>query len=203
VATFAAVFLMTLAGQSAAPAQIPAIPGHAASTAPAQPDVIVECLDESLASEAEPWRTEVARRFHNSVEIFCHGNSQIAGQWVIVPRSQPILVGDFLAVERVKYPGRTLVLLACNEKHYVLHGFPNTYYSPSSVWVVPDRAVIADETVKYSLTVDSVHPDPFPGLPPGLLPFVFPAAPSVGERHSRSFYDPDCVGDIWEFVAAD
>lgn len=142
------------------------------------PDVIADVLDPSLDEYAPLWQAEVGRRFHNAIFVMCHGGDILNGEWLCLPYGGPgggWPITKLIAIEQEKYPGRTLVILSCNPKHDALHGYPNVYYAPSSVWCAPDRAVIDGQTMM------------------------------IGERltlDGRSSNDPEDCGNIFEFLSA-
>jgi hypothetical protein len=153
-----------------------------------QPAVIVETLDADLQPFAAYWRIETARRFPNAVAVLMHGyaNSPL-GDWNTHVDGLPALHATQVLVEaRKQFPDRTIVLLACNPVHVRLHGFPNTYYSPANVWCIPDKEYNPSGGVGMIQTM-------------AFIPFLVPKRESV----NRNVLDPDAVGNIWEFVAAD
>jgi hypothetical protein len=84
-----------------------------------------------------------------------------------------------------KYPGRTVVLLACNTGHLKL-GIPGVYYAKSSVWCVPDRNVADFIELQFHRL----------GIFDRKAQVVFVPRPK-----SRWQVEPDLVGNIFEFVA--
>lgn len=113
------------------------------SPKPPPPAVDMEVLDPSLEAYASAWRTEVARRFPDAVVLLMHGGNFMGDQWICTAKSYEMYttVPDAIAFEQAKFPGRTIVVLACNPGHIHLHGFPNVYIAYDSVFCVPDRAV--------------------------------------------------------------
>jgi hypothetical protein len=170
---------------------------------PTAPDVVVDCLDPSLAKYAPLWEKEVGRRFHNVVAVLCHGGDQVRGNWIVLdqPGSVPAigLVQNLIAIEEAKYPGRMVVLLCCNPAHYVLHGFPEVYYSPASVWCEPDRDIKPSDFTNGNARAkidDGDDPDDYDPAP------VSSSSVSPADDHSRSEEDYDTTGNIFEFLQA-
>lgn len=150
-----------------------------------QPPIIMDVADETLQPFASAWQAEASRRFNDATVLLCHGSYTIDGEWLIYCR--PGSDHPFDTVERVVaeeqhlYPGRTIILLACNVDHIALHGMPNVFYARSEVWCTPDRAVgMADQA---AMTLDGVDD-------------------SNNSIDNRSTSDPDIVGNIYEFVEA-
>lgn len=117
----------------------------------AQPSVIMDVLDPSLEMYAPAWEAEIVRRFPHSVGVLCHGGDAVEGQWLTLPYGGPggcEPIEWVIAREQAKYPDRTIVLLCCNVKHELLTGHPGVYYSPSSVWCIPDHAMIDGDVPK-------------------------------------------------------
>lgn len=113
-------------------------------------DVIV--LDRSLEEYAEAWRTEVARRFPDAVVVFAHGTEFPEKLWICkVPNfgSEAITADQLAQYYKDKFPGRTIVLLACNGGHLHLH-VHGVWHATDDVWLIPDRAV-PEEQVGRSL----------------------------------------------------
>jgi len=81
------------------------------------------------------------------------------------------------------FPGRTVVLLACNTGHLKL-GIPGVYYAHSSVWCVPDRAYVPGNPDDNLMLRDTAS-------------WLFPSLADV--EKTRWERDPDVVGNIWEF----
>lgn len=145
----------------------------------AQPNVIVEVFDHSLDQFVPMWQKEVGRRFSNAVVVLCHGGDFVRGEWVVgsQPGSGHIeKVDDVLARVKAQYPGRQLVLLACNTGH-LMPKTPGVYYATASVWCIPDRAITPELMQNHDSlrTID-------------------------GDSHSRWSDDPDVVGNIFEFI---
>lgn len=143
-----------------------------------QPSVIVEVFDHSLDQFVPMWQKEVGRRFSNAVVVLCHGGDFVRGEWIVdsQPGSGHIeKVDDVLQRIKIQYPGRQIVLLACNTGH-LKPATPDVYYAASSVWCVPDRALTPDlfENGDLNKTLN-------------------------GEDKSRWEDDPDVVGNIFEF----
>lgn len=153
------------------------------------PDVIVEVLDSSLDEYVNPWKIEVARRFHHAVVILGHGGDFVQGEWITQGSAIPghvIHVQDLVRMVQAKYPDRVVILLACNTGHVRL-GIPGVYYSESPVWCLPDRAItpdMAQGTLAYR-TLDMG---------------IFDDTPSNGPRLSRWQLEPDDTGNVYEFV---
>jgi hypothetical protein len=145
----------------------------------AQPAVIMCVLDESLEQFAPAWQTEIARRFPNAVGILCHGGQYELGRWIVKTDSSHLMTArDLALVYQHLYPGRTIVLLACNPGHLAL-GIPGVYHFHSSVWCVPDRATGRDDEADR-ITLDA--------------PATRPMTPTL----TRWQRDPDVEGNIFE-----
>lgn len=144
------------------------------------PNVIMDVRDESLEQFSAAWATEIGRRFPNSVGVLCHGGDAVHGEWLCKSESgrkafgHLITIEQLISIEQARYPGRTIVLLSCNVEHDLLTGHPGVYYSPSSVWCVPDRAVIDKPEPTNRATLDG-----------------------------RSLREPEVVGNIFEFLSAE
>lgn len=143
-----------------------------------QPNVIVEVFDHSLDPFVPMWQKEVGRRFTNAVVVLCHGGDFLRGEWIVgsQPGSGHVETVDAVLMRVQKqYPGRQVVLLACNTGHLT----PKTkdvYYAMSSVWCVPDRGINGPDAIgSRRLTLD-------------------------GQLENRWDGDSDVVGNIWEFV---
>lgn len=144
-----------------------------------QPNVIVEVFDHSLDPFVPMWQKEVGRRFSNTVVVLCHGGDFVRGEWVVgsQPGSGHIeKVDDVLARVKAQYPGRQLVLLACNTGH-LTPKISGVYYATASVWCIPDRAITPELMQNHDalLTLD-------------------------GESQNRWTDSPDVVGNIFEFI---
>jgi hypothetical protein len=182
-----------------------------------KPSVIMVTLDPSLTQYEAMWKAEIGRRFDNAVGILVHGGDFVEGQWIVGASFTPghvTLTKD--AVEQVMkmYPGRTVVLLACNPGHLNL-GIPGVYHSTANVWCVPDRALTPEmfqngmatskmdcdccPCHKSPTTEPSTQPSEDPETPHDFLPSPYDPVPS-GPRQSRWQEDPDVVGNIYEFV---
>jgi hypothetical protein len=159
-----------------------------------QPGVVMRVLDPSLEQFAVMWQHEVERRFDNAVVVLVHGGDFVEGQWIVGDWSyrsgmhvRP--VGEIIREANKAFPGRTIVLVACNPGHLDLGSTGvdvPVYYAKSSVWCVPDRDV----------------PTVSPELARAKLVFGMKAKAA---RHtlesSRWASDPDLTGNIFEFVA--
>jgi hypothetical protein len=141
-AAVSAPILMTLEPCSPTPA-------HALS---AQPPVVIETLDPSLERFNEMWRKEIARRFPNAIAVLVHGGDFVEGQWIVgtnIAKDRRVMpAADVVRHYQKLYPGRTLVLLACNPGHLKL-GIPGVYYAKANVWCVPDRALTSEHFKVY------------------------------------------------------
>lgn len=105
------------------------------------PRVDVVVCDPSLEQFANGWRQEIGRRFPDAVGVLCHGGEFIDGEWLVkVPSlNLPAMTADQVARHfQAKFPGRVIVLLACNPGHLHLH-VAGVYHAEDSVWCVPDR----------------------------------------------------------------
>jgi hypothetical protein len=162
---------------------------------PSQPPVIMEVLDPSLEQYAPMWRDEIGRRFSNAVGVLVHGGDFEDNRWIVGSHRQPWKhVTEITTVVReiqAKYPGRTIVVLACNTGHLHL-GVPGVYYATSSVWCVPDRAITPEMFASGLATEKLRDPDEDPD--PVYVPVVVRPEPSRWQQ------DPEVVGNIWEFI---
>lgn len=122
----------------------PAFTHHDVKPAPTishNPHVDVVVCDPDLEKFANGWRQEISRRFPDAVGILCHGGEFINGEWLVkVPSlNLPAMTADQVAQYFTdKFPGRVIVLLACNPGHLHLH-VSGVYHAEDSVWCVPDR----------------------------------------------------------------
>jgi hypothetical protein len=192
---FALVFaLVQLVGCDQSPQSVVTIGGHAPSDAVRGVNVLV--YDGSLDGYAAGWKEELERRFHDkAVAILCHGGGPEADHWLLADNpgggygtmAEPAEA----LVDRVhaEYPDCTVILLACNPSHYSVHGRPWLYYSPDSVWCVPDRAV---------KPFDSTGNAPFDHIPAATQP----VEPHYDLMDNRSVSEPGIVGNAYEFVEA-
>ncbi len=167
--------------------------GHQTGHKNAQPGVIMETLDPSLAIYEPMWKAEIGRRFDNAVGILVHGGDFVEGQWIVGSHRQPwkhvTPIQDVVREIQARYPGRVVVLLACNTGHLDL-GIPGVYYSKSSVWCVPDRAITAEMYQNGMAGLTLTNPALYPGEVPS------PSAP----QPTRWQIEPDITGNIYEFV---
>lgn len=146
------------------------------------PRVIIEVLDTSLEQFAPMWRDEIARRFDSAVGILVHGGELFPTEWGVGTFPKPKHIQDVVKDVQKRYPGRTVVILACNPGHLKL-GIPGVYYAHSSVWCVPDRA----------LSPEMFREEKFQMMNGHWL--------DVKEDLPRSKVEPDVVGNIFEFEA--
>lgn len=155
----------------------------------AQPGVIIETLDPSLEIYATMWQEEIGRRFDNAVGILVHGGNFVEGQWVVganlVPYRRVSSAEDVVRHYQELYPGRTVVLLACNPGHLKLN-IPGVYYAKANVWCVPDRHLAP------SMFLSGVA---FATLDSGFAPL------SIADPVTRWEFAPDHIGNIYEFVS--
>lgn len=110
------------------------------SAAPsARPNIVMETLDPSLEQYEGMWAREISRRFDNAVGVLVHGGDFVEGQWIVGSHAQPwrhvTPIQEVVKNIQKKYPGRTVVVLACNTGHLKL-GIPGVFYAHSSVWCV-------------------------------------------------------------------
>jgi hypothetical protein len=156
----------------------------------------MEVLDPSLEVYAPMWRDEIARRFDNAVGVLVHGGDFVAGSWIAGVSFVPGHVTPMReVVERTQkaHPGRTVVLLACNTGNVKL-GIPGVYYSTSSTWCVPDRAITPE---MYGLPIIKATLTPQDEDEASVIPFITIFAepePTRWELH------PDFCGNVWELV---
>lgn len=152
-----------------------------------QPAVIIETLDPSLDRFAAAWKKEIGRRFDSAVGVLVHGGDFVEGQWIIGSRPGSGHVEPVNAVlDRIqeKYPGRIIVLLACNTGHLKLSGRPGVFYAMAPVWCVPDRSMAGfDLTALYET-------------------FDYGDVSVLDVFGDRWVSEPDNVGNVFEFVEA-
>jgi hypothetical protein len=177
----------------------------AAARVAGQPPVIMETLDPALLQFEAMWRDEIGRRFPNAVGVLVHGNDFVEGQWVVGSharlRRHVTPAREIVAKYRAKYPGRTLVLLACNTGHLNLEGVGRgVFYFKSSVWCVPDRALTPDMApYAFAKIVEPNAEHEAAGT--SFIPSVIV---TVAERsRTRWESDPDTNGNIFEAVEAE
>lgn len=135
------------------------------------PHVDVVVCDPSLEQFANGWRQEISRRFPDAVAILCHGGEFINGEWLVkVPAlNLPAMTADQVAAHfKVKFPGRVIVLLACNPGHLHLH-VSGVYHAEDSVFCIPDRAV-GEKPELDALTLSRWSDDP--GVTGNIFEFV-------------------------------
>lgn len=154
-----------------------------------QPQVIMRVLDPTLEPFASMWQAEIGRRFPDAVGVLVHGGDFVEGQWIVgdwTYRSDRHvrLATDVVKEAEAMYPGRTVVLLACNPGHLDL-GIPGVYYAHSSVWCVPDRdtASVLPEIARQQILFGQ-------------------RAKSEGKKEldrGRWVQDSDVIGNIFEF----
>lgn len=161
------------------------------SAAPsARPNVVMETLDPSLEPYEAMWEREISRRFDNAVGILVHGGDFVEGQWIVGSHVQPwrhvTPIQEIVRNVQKKYPGRTVVVLACNTGHLKL-GIPGVYYAHSSVWCVPDRELRPEmfQAAVARQTLGSI--------------LIIPSRPL--HQSTRWEEMPDLVGNIFEFQA--
>lgn len=191
-------------------AYLPSAPQHVQNVYESnQPQVVVECLDDSLTKFVPAWKTEVARRWHEPcVMILCHGGELCKGEWVVKVNEQIERTDDLVIEMQRKYPNRTLILLACNPGHLALkeHG---VWHSQDSTWCIPDRAVtpadfsngLATETL-WNLPQGNDNPDdqPVPATQPAYDPEdEQPQSEPTGP--TRWQLEPDITGNAYELIA--
>lgn len=86
------------------------------------------------------WERELRTRFHQDlVIIYVHGGyDQLRQKWMLVPDKPMVMVEAEVAVRIIHsiYPGRTVVLAACNPGHVMMY-VPNTVYAVDSMWFEP------------------------------------------------------------------
>lgn len=174
---------------------------HTANTA-GQPAVVMEVMDPSLNQYAPLWQKEIGRRFSNAVGVLCHGGEFIEDEWIVgsptygrSAQTADSLVAHFQA----KYPGRTIVLLACNPGHLHLH-VKGVYHATDSVWCVPDRE---NGKAGQDLAKLGERNDDKRGLPDDdgdQTPTEERGHPAPEIKINRSDLEPNVVGNIFEFV---
>jgi len=155
------------------------------------PQCIMDVREIDLLPYGPAWKIEVARRFPNSVALLAHGGGPVKNEWLVADNPDGVgptadTVQTLIRNEQAEYPGRTVVLLCCNPAHYVLHGFPNVFYSTNECWCVPDRAVSLDDYIDSLKLIDFV--------PNFVLPTI--------HHDNRSVADPDVTGNVFELIEA-
>jgi hypothetical protein len=116
------------------------------SKTPSVPSVVGAIGNDTLPDVAlTDWERESGRRFDNAFVFLCHGTEVVHGQWYLVEQHgdtlELALATDVADAIHKDYPDRTVILVACNPAHIVIHDRPWLYYANDSVWVVPDRDV--------------------------------------------------------------
>lgn len=189
-------------------AEPPALPVPVSTSAAG---VIVKVYDPTLERYAPMWRAEIARRFPNAVGVLLHGGELMEGRWTVKTSETYRQEAKEVVLKNMRlYPGKVVILLACNPAHLSL-GVPGVYYATDSVWCVPDHAVRPDQFRSDDrLTIDG----PPASATLGLIPYsewdsIFPSllpdgkAPRVVYRErplTRWEEDPTVQGNIFEFV---
>lgn len=158
-----------------------------------QPEVIIETLYPGLEVFAPMWQKEINRRFHNAVGILVHGGDFEDNRWIVGSALQPqqhvSTAVDIVRHFQDKYPGRTIVLLACNTGHLKL-GIRGVFYAQSSVWCVPDRAIDLPEVTPFQANQTLIF---------GLKAKA--KADRIALLSNRWDTAPEVVGNIFEFVS--
>lgn len=150
--------------------------------APLAPQVDVFCMDATLERFSAAWRVEVGRRFPDAIVLLCHGGELSNGEWLVKAPAfdLPLMTAEHLVEHfQVKFPGRPVVLLACNPGHLHLH-VPGVWHARNSVWCVPDRAIGGSDAACH-LEMD------------GKMTASF----GSGTRWDAA---PDVTGNVFEFV---
>lgn len=124
-------------------------------------DLILESLDPQFDNEMmQEWGVEAVQRFgHKVVVVGAHGWYTVAGEWLVMPRllnsdsesDRPWPVENLIEYEKAEHPGYQIVLLCCNVDSIVLHGYPNVWYAPNEVWIVPDADCPPNKCITRSL----------------------------------------------------
>ena len=158
------------------------------------PNTTMVVLDPTLAAMAPLWQAEIDRRFHGAVGVICHGGDFVSGQWITSNKNYGHFTTAVEVAEHFKaaYPGRVIVLLACNTGHVRL-GVSGVYYAPSFVWCIPDRNVKSEGDDSD----ETMTPGPVtkPAPPQVLIRVIrIPPAPTRWEQH------PDYVGNVFEMI---
>jgi hypothetical protein len=171
-----------------------------------QPAVIMVVLDPTLNSIAPTWQHEIARRFPNAVGVFVHGNNYVEDEWIASTALHATPEVKLARKYKRLFPGRTIVILSCNPGHLKL-GEPDVYYAMSNIWLIPDRELKLEDGGLGRLTMNG-DPTTQPSTQPAAplfdltpLSFLRPTQPQVVRPDpTRWERDPDCVGNIFEFV---
>lgn len=87
------------------------------------------------------WEREVSRRFPTAFIYIAHGDD-FSGTWYIQrpDKSGWMPARDLARQLRDRFPGRNIVLLACNPAGAELN-IPGVYHAKDNVWFVPDKDV--------------------------------------------------------------
>lgn len=103
----------------------------------------LEVLSPDLVDGAQRWQTDVSARWPGALIIAVHGGIHTAtGEWYAYPLfGPPLPMALLIAVNRIYYPHRHIVLISCNPGHTRLLGVHNITYALNDVWVWPDDSV--------------------------------------------------------------
>lgn len=154
------VFLLSLAAGIAEPFVI----RHLINSRAEADKLIVINLSETTQASEPAWEREIQKRFPGAVVVFSHGGDNEEGEWCLCPDSVAVVDGQarrehgdrirvkdkVLEIQRW-YPGRWVVVIACNPEHHFLHGVHHVVYADRNVWIDPDayspaaRAIVAPD----------------------------------------------------------
>lgn len=160
--------------------------------------VIIDVFDPSLQRFATGWHNEINRRFPNAVGLMLHGGEIVNGEWFVKPDGRFLVrTADLVRQEQAKFPGKTIVVIACNPGHLTL-GIPGVYYAKDSVWCIPDRAIKPDDT-EGKLTFTTLSPVPFPWVTSDDDEVTPTKIVYRNRPPTRWEEDPTVAGNIFEF----
>lgn len=182
--------------------------------------VVMKVYDPTLERFAPAWQKEIARRFPNAVGILLHGGELMEGHWTVKTSETYRTEAKEVVLENMRlYPGKVVVLLACNPAHLQL-GVPGVYHATDSVWCIPDHALAPDALVDADTFDGPIPSEPLSfipaGQPAGISPFPWipglSPAPEVGKQPkvvivyksppvTRWETNPTVHGNIFEFTA--
>jgi len=103
---------------------------------------------EGTNASAIYWQQEVEKRYDDAVMLIVHGNTR-NGEWYAYPDFESPIPME-CAVERLKkrFPGRRIVLVACNPDGLTFD-IPGVTYAKENVYFWPDHNVLTDLDAKY------------------------------------------------------
>ncbi len=93
-------------------------------------------LSDNLAHGVPAWEKEAKKRFEHPILLVCHGNTE-RGEWRLYPDRGGSMSAESVArLLKKLYPGRPIVLIACNPDHLSFH-VSGVYYARKLVSSIP------------------------------------------------------------------